>query len=67
MNTRLSVNINEETAVVLRTSAARRQSTVTEQVRRAVSIYKFLMDAQRDGQRIEVVAADGAVTWVELL
>ena len=44
MTQRLSVNINDETAQALNELAARRQTTVTEIIRRAVSMYKFVED-----------------------
>lgn len=44
MSTRLSVNINDETEAALRELAARRGTSVTEIVRRAVSVYKLVED-----------------------
>lgn len=44
MAVRLSVNINEETEQALKELAARRDTTVTEIIRRAVSVYKFVED-----------------------
>lgn len=44
MATRLSVNINDETDAALRELAARRGTSVTDVVRRAVSVYKFIED-----------------------
>jgi hypothetical protein len=66
MTTRLSVNINDETAAAIRTSQTRRQTTATEVLRRAVSVYKFLDDARRRGDEIRLVSGDGTierVTW----
>lgn len=44
MTVRLSVNINDETEEALKELAARRDTTVTEIIRRAVSVYKFVED-----------------------
>jgi hypothetical protein len=51
MTTRLNVNINDETQAALEDLAARRQTTVTEVVRRAVSVYKFISDEVTDGDK----------------
>jgi predicted transcriptional regulator len=44
MAARLNVNVNDETAQALREIADRRDLSVTEVVRRAVSVYKFVED-----------------------
>ena len=44
MSVRLSVNISDETEAALKELAGRKDVTVTEIVRRAVSIYKFVED-----------------------
>lgn len=62
--TRLSVNLNDATAEAIRASQERRQTTATEVIRRSVSVYKFLMEAQEGGSRIETVDAEGRVTRV---
>lgn len=54
MSTRLNININDETAAVLREIAAADDTSVTEVVRRAVSAYKFFRDAAANGQDIEL-------------
>lgn len=67
MTTRLSVNINDETAAAILSNRAKRRTTATEVIRRAVSIYQFLDDARRRGDRIELVDDHGnieVVTWV---
>lgn len=53
---RLSVNINAETKRALEELAAREGVTVTEVVRRAISVYKFVEDelAER-GQTLQLV------------
>ena len=68
MTTRLSVNINDETAAALRDLAKRRQTTVTEVVRRAVSVYKFVEDEVVDGDKtLKLVQSNGSETIVTVL
>lgn len=56
MAVRLSVNINDETEQALKELAERRGTTVTEIVRRAVSVYKFVEDeVGRDGKALQIV------------
>ena len=57
---KLNININDETAAALKDLADRRQITVTEVVRRAVSVYKFIEDEVVDGQaKLKLVKPDG--------
>ncbi len=65
--TRLSVNINDETAKALRTLAEEEGTTVTEIVRRAVSVYKFFDDAKDDDKTIQLVDKDNNVTAVQMV
>ena len=68
MATRLHVNVNDETAAALRGLAAKRQTSVTEIVRRAVSVYKFVEDEVVDGDKtLKLVRPDGAETVVTVL
>jgi hypothetical protein len=68
MTTRLNVNINDETAAALRELADRRQTTVTEIVRRAVSVYKFVEDEVVDGNKtLKLVSKEGQETIVSVL
>lgn len=68
MTTRLSVNINDETAAALKDMAEKRQTTVTEIVRRAVSVYKFIEDEVVDGNKtLKLVAPEGSETTVTVL
>lgn len=68
MTTRLSVNINDETSVALKDLAARRQTTVTEVIRRAVSVYKFVEDEVVDGDKtLKLVQRDGRETIITVL
>lgn len=68
MVTRLSVNINDETAAALKQMADRRQTTVTEVVRRAVSVYKFIEDEVVDGDKtLKLVTQTGDETVVTVI
>jgi predicted transcriptional regulator len=49
--TRLNINVNDETAAALQELAAKRDTTLTEIVRRAVSVYKFVEDEVVDGEK----------------
>ena len=62
MTVRLSVNINEETEEALRELAKRRQTTVTEIVRRAVGVYKYVDDEVIEPKKVlQIATADGEV------
>jgi hypothetical protein len=66
--TKLNVNINDETAAALKDLAERRQITVTEVVRRAVSVYKFVEDEVVDGDaKLKLVKPDGGETTVAVV
>jgi len=52
---RLNVNLSAATADALRTTSAQSGLSMTEGVRRSVSIWKFLDDAVRAGERVEIV------------
>lgn len=63
MSQRLSVNINDETAQALKEMAARRQTTVTEIIRRAVSMYKFVEDeVTENGKSLQLASPDEVTT-----
>jgi hypothetical protein len=47
---RLTININDETDAALRELAEKQGTTVTEQIRRAVGIYKFFLEEEREIQ-----------------
>lgn len=53
--TRLSVNINDETASQLRRMAEENGITVTEAVRRSVAVYEFFDNARKSGKKVELV------------
>lgn len=51
--TRLSVNMNAETAAALKYLAARQGVSQTEIIRRAVALMKFIDDEQRLGRKLQ--------------
>lgn len=61
---RLSVNLNADSAATLRAMSQRRKVSITELIRRAIAIYKFVSEAQENGQKVQIV--DGT-TIKELL
>lgn len=63
---RLSVNLNEETADALRQLAADKGITITEVMRRAIAVTKFLYDEQDKGKTIQVVSRKGKIRNVVL-
>ena len=68
MATRLSININDDTAKALRDVAEREDTSVTEIVRRAVSVYKFFYDEDQAGKEIQLVdARNEKVTAVQMV
>ena len=56
--TRLNVNLNQETAAALKAIAARENISLTEAVRRAIAIFKFVEDEQAEGRKIQTMEAD---------
>lgn len=59
MSARLSVNMNDETALALREIADYYGITVTEAVRRAISVAKFIDDKTREGSTVLVEDRNG--------
>lgn len=64
---KLNININDETEAALRDLAARRGITVTETVRRAVSVYKFIEDEMDAGGKLQVLHEGGTSTSVAIV
>ena len=58
---RLSVNLNQETADALKEIAEETGISLTEAVRRAISVYKFVDDEIDAGHRVQTVDQKGAV------
>lgn len=50
--TKISVNLSDEVLQALRELASRDNVTMTEALRRAISTFKFLQDAQRAGKAL---------------
>lgn len=68
MAVRLNVNINEDVRDALQDLATRRGATVTEIVRRAVSVYKFVEDEIVDGgSELVIKDADGSYRELKVL
>jgi hypothetical protein len=60
---RLSINLAPDVAAALRDLTTRHRTTITEEVRRAISVYKFIDDqirgqakvlVEKDGEQLEV-------------
>lgn len=59
--TRLSVNMNPETAAALKAISARAGTSHTESVRRAISILDFLMTERAEGNSIVIHEPRGSL------
>lgn len=57
--TKLSVNINKDTADAIKEMAEARGISITEVIRRAISIAVFIYEETRAGRQIHTVRADG--------
>ena len=62
MSARLSVNLNDETEAALRALAKKEGVSITEEVRRAVSVYKFIYDEVTSGKKLQLTDKDEIVT-----
>lgn len=67
MTTRMNININEETAKALKAEAAIADTTITEIVRRAVSVYEYAARAQREGHELQLQERSGDTIRLVLL
>jgi hypothetical protein len=56
---RLNVNLNKETAAALKEIAAKENISLTEAVRRAIAILKFVEEEQDRGRKIQTMDRDG--------
>lgn len=56
---RLSINLSSDTAAALRELAEHKGTSVTEAVRRAIAVWKFVEDEVAQGHRIAVIDKDG--------
>jgi hypothetical protein len=64
---RLSINLSAETAGMFKALTGRKGLTLTEGVRRAVAVWKFVEDEVTAGNKLAVIEADGAIRLVMLL
>jgi len=64
---RLSVNINEESAEILRRVSAERGITITEAIRRAVGLLGFFEDARKNDAKIRIEDRDGHQSLLQLV
>jgi len=59
---RLNININSETETALLDLAKREAASITETVRRAVSVYKYVYDEVQKGKKLQLVDNDEIIT-----
>jgi ParG len=64
---RLSVNLNPETADVFKALTTRKGLSITDGIRRAIAVWKFLEDERARGNEIAVIEQDGTVRKVVFL
>ena len=67
MATRLNLNISDDISATLRGLAAAEDTTMTDILRRALSVYKFLHDQTRDGKTIQLLDPQAGVERVHLI
>lgn len=56
---RLNVNLNQETAEALKEVASREGISLTEAVRRAIALLKFVEGEQERGRKIQTMDKEG--------
>jgi hypothetical protein len=64
---RLSVNLSVESAETFRALLKRKGLTITEGIRRAIAVWKFVEDEAYEGNQIAVIERDGTIRKVVLL
>jgi hypothetical protein len=64
---RLSVNLSVESAETLRGLTRRKGLTITEGIRRAIAVWRFIEDENNNGNQIAVIEHDGSIRKVVLL
>jgi hypothetical protein len=64
---RLSVNLSQETAQTLRGLIGRKGLSITEGIRRAIAVWKFVEDETSKGNQLAVIERDNSVKTVILL
>jgi hypothetical protein len=64
---RLSINLSPETAGNFKAVCERKGLTITEGIRRAITVWKFIDDEGAAGNQLAVIEPDGAIRKVMLL
>lgn len=64
---RLSVNINDEAAEILRTVTKERQISTTEAIRRAIGLLGFFEEARRSKTKVYTEDQDGHRASVQIV
>ncbi len=64
---RLSVNLSIETAEIFKSLIERKGLSISEGIRRAIAVWKFLEDEQSRGNQVAVIEPDDTVRKVVLL
>jgi hypothetical protein len=64
---RLSVNLSVESAETLRALIKRKGLTITEGIRRAIAVWRFVEDETSKGNQIAIIEHDGSIRKVVLL
>ena len=64
---RLSVNLSSETSEIFKELIERKGLSISEGVRRAIAVWKFLEDEKALGNQIAVIEPDDSVRKVILL
>jgi hypothetical protein len=64
---RLSVNLGPETAEDFKELTSQKGLSITDGIRRAISLWKFFEDETKRGNRIAIVYPDGTTEKVRFL
>lgn len=64
---KLSVSLSAESARNFRAVIKRKGLTITEGIRRAVAVWKFIEDEVQAGNRVTVIERDGSLREIVLL
>lgn len=62
MTTRLSVNVNDETARAVKELAAQQETSATDIVRKAIAVYRFIEDETAAGKELRMVGEHETTT-----
>jgi hypothetical protein len=64
---RLSVNLSIETAEIFKSLIERKGLSISEGIRRAIAVWKFVEDEQSRGNQVAVIEPDDTVRKVVIL